>query len=98
MLGNADVKNILDGFQFYIFIVWARNSITVRKVRFRRHNKVTEEVGVFVSFFLSVSFSFFYFLSFPINPSRPNPGRREKNVLKFLFSHFFVLPPKVKVL
>ena len=26
-------------------------------------------------------------------PSRPNPGRREK--IKFLFSHFFVVPQKV---
>ena len=29
-----------------------------------------------------------------INTSRPNPGRREKKV-KFLFSHFFVVPQKV---
>ena len=27
-----------------------------------------------------------------LNPSRPNPGRREKIKLKFLFSHFFVVP------
>ena len=29
-----------------------------------------------------------------INPSRPDPGRREKINLKFLFSHFFVVPRK----
>ena len=29
------------------------------------------------------------------NPSRPNPGRREKNLVKFSFSHFFVVPQKV---
>ena len=32
---------------------------------------------------------------FYINPSRPDPERREKNQLKFLFSHFFVVPEKV---
>ena len=32
---------------------------------------------------------------YDINPSRPNPGRREKKSLKFLFSHFFVVPQKV---
>ena len=30
-----------------------------------------------------------------LNPLRPNPGRREKNQLKFLFSHVFVVPQKV---
>ena len=29
------------------------------------------------------------------NPSRPNPGRREKKQVKFLFSHCFVVPQKV---
>ena len=33
------------------------------------------------------------FLSF--YPSRPDPGQREKSNLKFLFSHFFVMPQKV---
>ena len=28
------------------------------------------------------------------NPSRPNSGRREKNELKLLFLHFFVVPQK----
>ena len=28
---------------------------------------------------------------FAINPSRPDPGQREKFNLKFLFSHFFVV-------
>ena len=31
-----------------------------------------------------------------INSSRPDPGRREKFNLKFLFSNFFVVPQKVK--
>ena len=30
-----------------------------------------------------------------VNPSRPNPGRREKINLKFLFSHFVVIHQKV---
>ena len=30
-----------------------------------------------------------------LNPSCPNPGEREKFNLKFLFSHFFVVPQKV---
>ena len=30
-----------------------------------------------------------------LNPSRPNSGRREKNLVKFLFSHFFLVPQKV---
>ena len=30
-----------------------------------------------------------------INLSRPNPGGRQKNKLKFLFSHFFVMPEKL---
>ena len=30
-----------------------------------------------------------------LNPSRPDPGRREKINLKFLFWHFFVVPQKV---
>ena len=34
-----------------------------------------------------------YFLRI-VNPSRLNPGRREKNKLN-LFSHFFVVPQKV---
>ena len=34
-----------------------------------------------------------YFLHI-VNPSRLNPGRREKNKLN-LFSHFFVVPQKV---
>ena len=29
-----------------------------------------------------------------LNPLRPNPGRREKNQLKFSFSHFFVVLQK----
>ena len=29
---------------------------------------------------------------FVINPSRPDPGQREKFNLKFLFSHFFPVP------
>ena len=35
---------------------------------------------------------FFIHDSLVFNPSRPNPGRREK--IKFLFSHFFVVPQK----
>ena len=30
-----------------------------------------------------------------VNPFHHNPGRREKNEVKFLFSHFFVVPQKV---
>ena len=30
-----------------------------------------------------------------VNPSHPDPGRREKISLKFLFSHFFVVLQKV---
>ena len=30
-----------------------------------------------------------------LNPSRPNPGRREKKLSYNLFSHFFVVPQKV---
>ena len=30
-----------------------------------------------------------------VNPSPPNPGRREKIKVKFLSSHFFVVPQKV---
>ena len=33
-----------------------------------------------------------HFDAISFNPSRPNPGRREKNNLKVLFSHFFVVP------
>ena len=32
---------------------------------------------------------------FGFNSSRPNPGGREKNYVKFLFSHFFVVPQNV---
>ena len=31
-----------------------------------------------------------------VNLSRPDPGRGEKNNLRFLFSRFFVVPQKVK--
>ena len=30
-----------------------------------------------------------------VNPSRPNPGRRERLNLNFSFSYFFVVPQKV---
>ena len=30
-----------------------------------------------------------------VNPSRPNPGLREKINLNFYFPHFFVVPQKV---
>ena len=34
-------------------------------------------------------------VSFDFNPTRHNPGQRQKINLKFLFSHFFVVPQKV---
>ena len=40
------------------------------------------------SFLICVEFIIF-------NPSRPDPGQREKINLKFLFSHVFVVPQKV---
>ena len=39
-----------------------------------------------------VLFSYYWI----INPSRPNSGRREK--VKFLFSHFFVVPQLIFIL
>ena len=32
---------------------------------------------------------------FQINPFRPDPWTKRKNSLKFLFSHFFMVPQKV---
>ena len=43
-----------------------RNMITVKKAFFRYYNKVTEEMAVFLVYFLDVSFSFFYYLVFRI--------------------------------
>ena len=37
---------------------------------------------------------FLYFIA-KVNPSRPDLRQREKFNLKFLFSHFFVVPQKV---
>ena len=34
-------------------------------------------------------------VSFDFNPTRHNPGQRQKINLKFLFSHFFVVPQQV---
>ena len=34
-------------------------------------------------------------LGHQLNPSRPGPGQREKLSLKFLFSHFFVVPQNI---
>ena len=43
-----------------------------------------------MSFSLILTAKLFFF-----NPSCPDPGQREKINLKFLFSHFFLVPQKV---
>ena len=36
-----------------------------------------------------------YLFIYLVNPSRLDPGRREKNNLNFYFSHLFMVPQKV---
>ena len=46
--------------------------------------------------FLKTDISYLLILSVSgFSPSCPDPGRREENKLKFLFSHYFVVPQKV---
>ena len=78
-------------FLFFQYIRFSKNQI----IRVNNTLKIRLWYFRFEPSFLGYAFClgnviFFYLSHF--NPSRPNPGRREKKTVKFLFSHFFVVP------
>ena len=82
------IKLLIFGFEQ--LIIWYISFIIWYFTRFVIQNLAKESYFILVKEQCPIAYIVEFF-----NPSRPNPRKREKNQVKFLFSHFFVVLQKV---